>query len=259
LLNKVQVKAQVSSSNILSMQLKISKTKQQVAQNFTDYLVDLMDSNEVMHIALSGGSTPKIVFDELASRNIPEKIWRKVHLYWGDERCVPPADDDSNYKMTVEHLLSKIEIPDENIHRIMGENDSDDEAERYAENLENQLPKMDGFPRFDLVILGMGDDGHTASIFPHEIELWDSEKLCEVAEHPQSGQKRITITGKLINHAATVAFLVTGDSKADKVEEIIEKKGGFKDYPASLVSPNSSNLLWFLDDAAAAKITSSRS
>jgi len=238
------------------MQLKVSKTKLQVAQNFSDYLVDLMESKESIHIALSGGSTPKIVFDELASRTITEKIWQKVHLYWGDERCVNPDDDDSNYKMTVVHLLSKIEIPEENIHRIRGENVPDYEAERYEEILESKLPIINGFPRFDLVILGMGDDGHTASIFPHEMALWHSEKLCEVAEHPESAQKRITITGKLINHAATVAFLVTGENKADKVAEIIEEKGDYKNYPASLVSPKSGNLLWFLDDAAAAKITS---
>ena len=253
LLNEVQ--AQVSSSTPLLMHLKVSKTKQQVAQNFSDYLVDLMEINASMHIALSGGSTPKIVFDELASRNIPEKNWRKVHLYWGDERCVLPDDDESNYKMTVEHLLSKIDIPEENIHRIKGENIPEYEAERYAEILEKKLPKMNGNPRFDLVILGMGDDGHTASIFPSEMVLWHSEKLCEVAEHPERGRKRITITGKIINHAATVAFLVTGESKAAKVAEIIDKKGNFKNYPASLVSPNTENLLWFLDEVAATKIT----
>lgn len=241
------------------MQLKVSKTKQGVAQNFSDYLVDLMKSKEAIHIALSGGSTPKIVFDELASRNIAEKIWQKVHLYWGDERCVNPDDDESNYKMTVAHLLSKIEIPEENIHRIKGENIPDYEAERYAQILENELPKMSGLPRFDLVILGMGDDGHTASIFPYEMVLWHSEKLCEVAEHPESGQKRITITGKVINNAALVAFLVTGESKVDKVAEIIDENGDFKNYPASLVFPKSGNLLWFLDATAAAKITSTQS
>ena len=236
------------------MQLKISKTKQEVAKNFADYLIDSVNQSPSLHIALSGGSTPKIVFDELASRNIPDEVWQKVSLYWGDERCVPPSDNESNFKMTVEHLLSKINIPEANVHRIKGENKPEYEAERYQEILEKELPNSGGLPRFDLVILGMGDDGHTASIFPHEIELWHSKNLCEVAEHPESGQKRITITGKLINHATTVAFLVTGESKSEKVEEIINLEGDFKSYPANLVAPDSGNLFWFMDEAAAARI-----
>lgn len=237
------------------MELKISNTKQSTAENFTDWLIDLIRSNDSLHIALSGGSTPKIVFDELAARQLPKGEWHKVHLYWGDERCVPPDDPDSNYKMTVEHLLSKIEIPDENIHRIKGENEPRKEAERYGGVLKNELPVVDGIPKFGLVILGMGDDGHTASIFPHEIDLWKSNKVCEVAEHPETGQERITITGKVINQAGTVAFLVTGKGKAEKVGEIIDKRGGFKSYPADLVDPKSGNLIWFLDKAAAAGIT----
>ncbi len=236
------------------MQLKISSTKQKTAESFTDWLVELIKSSESLHVALSGGSTPKIVFDELASRPLSENDWEKVHLYWGDERCVPPDDAESNYKMTVEHLLSKIEIPEKNIHRIKGEEDPTKEAERYSEVLQKELPKIDGFPRFDLVILGMGDDGHTASIFPYEIGLWNADQLCEVAEHPESGQKRITITGKIINHAKNVAFLVTGESKAEKVGEIINEKGNFKMYPATLVHPLRGNLFWFLDKAAATTI-----
>ncbi len=238
------------------MQLKISSTKQQTAEDFTDWLIGLMGSSDGLHIALSGGSTPKIVFDELASRGISTNDWRKVHLYWGDERCVPPDNTESNYKMTVEHLLSRIDIPEENIHRIRGENDPRQEAKHYSEVLKENLQMIDGLPQFDLIILGMGDDGHTASIFPNEIGLWNAGQLCEVAEHPETGQKRITITGKIINHAATVAFLVTGDSKAEKVGEIIDKRGRFKSYPANLVDPLSGNLLWFLDKAAAAGITS---
>ncbi|NNE76481.1 MAG: 6-phosphogluconolactonase [Pricia sp.] len=238
------------------MKLVISKTKEDTAESFTDYLIDLMKSESSMHIALSGGSTPKIVFDELASRNISESTWQKVHFYWGDERCVSPDDTDSNYKMTVEHLLSKIKVPEKNIHRIKGENDPGHEAERYAEVLREELPQVNGIPKFDLVILGLGDDGHTASIFPHEIELWHSDALCEVAEHPESGQKRITITGKVINNAAEVAFLITGENKAEKVVEIINQQGGFNNYPANLVNPESGNLFWFLDEAAAKKLTS---
>ncbi|HEA22487.1 MAG TPA: 6-phosphogluconolactonase [Pricia antarctica] len=237
------------------MQIEVAATKQQTAVNFADWLIDRIHSNDTLHVALSGGSTPKIVFDELASRNLSVIKWRKVHLYWGDERCVSPEDSESNYKMTVEHLLSKIEIPEGNIHRVKGENDPSQEAQRYSEELRQYLPIVDGLPQFDVVILGMGDDGHTASIFPHEIELWNAEQLCAVAQHPETGQKRITITGKIINHAIVVAFLVTGESKAEKVGEIINERGGYKSYPAHLVHPSSENLMWFLDEPAAAEIT----
>lgn len=241
------------------MKIKIYTSKQELAQHFSKYLVSLIASKETVHIALSGGSTPKVIFDELVL-NFQDAIdWSGVHLYWGDERCVLPTDDDSNYKMTVDHLISKIEIPEENIHRVKGENSPEYEAKRYADLLEETLPKVNGTPKFDLVILGMGDDGHTASIFPHEIDLWHSDKYCEVAIHPDSGQKRVSITGKIINQADTVAFLVTGDNKAEKIDEILNRKGNYKKYPASLVAPKSDDLLWFLDTSAAQKITSKQS
>jgi len=236
------------------MELKIYQDKNQVAQEFSKYFAEKAKGEASFHVALSGGSTPKIVFDVLAKEFGASIDWKSVHFYWGDERCVLPTDDESNYKMTVEHLLSKIDIPEENIHRIKGEEDPEAEAVRYAQVLKNELPSKNGFPQFDLVILGMGDDGHTASIFPHEIELWQSENLCAVAVHPDSGQKRITITGNVINHSKTVAFLVTGATKEEKVGEIINCDGACETYPANLVAPTSGDLLWFLDKAAAAKI-----
>ena len=236
------------------MDLKIYSNKQEVAEQFSSYFVDQLKDKEAFHVALSGGSTPKIVFDVLAE-NFADKVdWSKVHFYWGDERCVPPSDDESNYKMTVEHLFSKIEVPKENINRILGEKDPKGEALRYANLLEIDLDRVEGVPQFDLVILGMGDDGHTASIFPHEIELWDFEDHCLVATHPDSGQKRVSINGKVINTAKEVAFLVTGESKAEKVEAVVEKTEGSEAYPASLVNPSSGNLIWFLDEAAASKL-----
>lgn len=237
------------------MELKVYADKMEVAIEFSKYLAAFVNEREKVHIALSGGSTPKIVFDELASSFKDEFDWEKVHFYWGDERCVPPSDEESNFKMTVEHLLSKIEIPEGNIHRIQGENAPIKEAQRYGELLAEKLPIVDGIPQFDLIILGMGDDGHTASIFPHEIYLWDSEANCEVAIHPDSGQHRVTITGKIINNAKTVAFLVTGAGKSEKVRIITQQELGCEEYPASLVNPTSKELLWFLDQEAASEIS----
>ncbi|WP_420602134.1 6-phosphogluconolactonase [Flagellimonas sp.] len=232
------------------MELKIYKDKQEVAEQFSAYFAELVKGKTEFHVALSGGSTPKIVFDVLASDYGDKIDWSKIHFYWGDERCVPPTDDQSNYKMTVDHLFSKITVPKGNIHRVLGEADPIGEAMRYANLLEINLDRVEGIPEFDLVILGMGDDGHTASIFPHEIELWDAKDHCVVATHPDSGQKRVSLNGKVINTAKEVAFLVTGSDKAEKVRTILKKMKGFETYPASLVNPSSGKLLWFLDEAA---------
>ena len=236
------------------MELKIYDTKALVASHFARFLEGWLEDREEAHIALSGGSTPKIVFDELAVEGKYQIEWDKVYLYWGDERCVPPTDSDSNYKMTKDHLLSKISIPEENVYRIRGEEDPSAEAVRYGNLLEKTLPVKDGVPFFDMVILGMGEDGHTASIFPHEIHLWDSSRNCEVANHPETGQQRITITGKVINGAGIVAFLVTGSGKSDKVAAITEHKPGYRKYPASLVNPKNGELYWFLDSGAAEEL-----
>ncbi|MCL4106695.1 UNVERIFIED_CONTAM: hypothetical protein GTU68_048139 [Idotea baltica] len=233
------------------MDTKIYNDKSAVAEAFSAYLMSLINVDHRVTIALSGGSTPKTIFDYMAEHYKDSINWSNVHFYWGDERCVAPNDNESNYKMTVDHLFSKIDIPAENIHRVIGENDPEEEKTRYAQEMYDEMITMEGIPVFDLVILGMGDDGHTASIFPYEIELWESKENTEVAIHPDSGQKRITLTGRVINKARSVAFLVTGEGKREKVDEIINKKEDYAKYPASLVSPESGNLVWYLDKAAA--------
>jgi 6-phosphogluconolactonase len=245
----VEIKARKST-----MEVKIYKDKNEVAEQFSTYFADLVTDVDEFHVALSGGSTPKLIFDVLASEYGGKIDWSKIHFYWGDERCVPPTDDQSNYKMTVDHLFSKIDVPKENIHRVLGENDSSGEAMRYSNLLEINLDRVEGIPQFDLVILGLGDDGHTASIFPHEIKLWNAEEHCVVATHPDSGQKRVSINGAVINSAKQVAFLVTGSNKAEKVDEIHNKKGNYKNYPAALVAPESGKLSWFLDEEAASNL-----
>lgn len=230
---------------------KIYDTKEELAREFCEFFEDMSFIDDDLHIALSGGSTPTIVFDLLAQNYGSRINWGKVHLYWGDERCVPPSNPASNYKMTKDHLLSKIDIPEENVHRIQGEEIPFMEADRYGKLLQEKLPEAYGIPQFDLVILGMGDDGHTASIFPHEINLWDSDEFCEVGTHPGNRQNRITLTGKLINNAKAVVFLVTGSNKASKVDHILNKKDGYEQYPASLVEPKKGKLYWFLDRDAA--------
>lgn len=238
------------------MEIQIFATSQDLNQTFTKWLKEILNKKDKITLALSGGSTPKSLFDYWSELPESEIDWTKIKLFWGDERCVPPTDDESNFKMTNEHLFNNIQVPKENIFRIRGENNPDKEAEAYGNLLNHEVEVINGVPSFDIIILGMGDDGHTASIFPHEIELWNSGKNCVVATHPQTGQKRVSLTGKVINAAQNVAFLVTGENKADKLREIIEQpEKSEKKYPAALVQPESGNLLWFLDKKAAQKLT----
>ena len=238
------------------MEIQIFKSINELNRTFTERLKNLMLKQDFITIALSGGSTPKSLFNYWSSLPKGEIDWSKIKFFWGDERCVPPTDNESNYKMTKENLFDNISLPEENIVRIKGEDDPVEEAERYSNLLSNTVEQNKGVPYFDLVILGMGDDGHTASIFPYQTNLWYSPLNSIVATHPDSGQKRISITGKVINSAKNVAFLVTGDNKADKVKEIIEQpEEAEKKYPAALVKPESGNLVWFLDDKSAHKLT----
>jgi len=233
------------------IKIQIFKTPVETAGKCGDYLIKLADGIKPFNIALSGGSTPKLLFNYLAEKYSESTVWQEVHFYWGDERCVPPDDEESNYKMTKDFLFDKIQIPAANIHRVFGENNPEREAVRYSSEIKENLPQSNGLPLFDLVILGMGDDGHAASIFPHQIELLESQNICEVAEHPVSGQKRITLTGKVINNAKEIVFLVTGENKKEKVSEIRNHNGKWKTYPASLINPIDGKLTWYLDKAAA--------
>jgi 6-phosphogluconolactonase len=237
------------------MEIHIFNSLQDLNESFTEWFKEINSSEKQITVALSGGTTPKSLFDYWSSLPQDEINWTKIKFFWGDERCVSPEDSESNFKMTKEHLFNNIKIPEENIFRIKGENNSTEEAMRYGELLNSELEQQNGTPVFDIVILGMGDDGHTASIFPHEIELWDNKNNCVTSTHPISGQIRVSITGKIINAAKNVVFLVTGKNKAEKVKEIIElPEVAEKKYPAALVQPDSENLYWYLDEAAAEMI-----
>jgi len=229
--------------------LKIFSTKSELALYFCDELVELVSQNDKIFLCLSGGSTPEIIFQTL-SKNYKYKIdWEKVHLFWGDERCVPPDNEESNYGMTKNYLLNFIDIPEKNVHRIEGENNPDTEARRYSEEIKNIVPLKNEFPRFDLVMLGLGEDGHTASIFPDQMQVMNSDKICEVTIYPPTRQKRITTTGKVINNSQKIIFLVTGKSKAEILKKVVEEKKLI--YPAEIIKPVDGDLLFFVDLEAA--------
>jgi len=207
-----------------------------------------------LNIALSGGNTPKLLFDLLVNEYEDKIPWHFVRLFWVDERCVPPTHPESNFGMTYESLLKNVPIPDNNIFRIIGEADPEKEAKRYQELLKTQLPSSKSVPQFDLILLGMGDDGHTASIFSNNLGLLYSNQFVETSNHPITGQKRITLTGTTINQAEEVVFLINGASKAEVLSKISNHKPEYKNYPASYVHSQDGSAQFYLDKAAAAKI-----
>lgn len=204
-----------------------------------------------LNIAISGGSTPKLLFTLLASEYSDSIPWHFVRLFWVDERCVPPTHAESNFGMTYQTLLKHVPIHEANVFRMQGEDDPQKEASRYQALLEKELPIKDGYPQFDLILLGMGDDGHTASIFPNDMNLLDSELAVSIGIHPDSGQKRITLTGPAIQHAKQVVFLITGESKTEILHQIIQKEPTSKLYPASYVHSISGEIDYYLDKFAA--------
>lgn len=222
-----------------------------LASEIASLAYEAAESGSRLNIALSGGTTPKRLFDnisEIYSEDIP---WELVHLYWSDERCVPQEHPDSNYGFALEHLIRSVLIPTKNIHFIKGDASPEEEAERYSDEIMNNLDISDGLPRFDLVLLGLGSDGHTASIFNDRMDLLSSEKICATALHPETGQKRITITGPVINNASVVAFIVTGVDKSGIVAAILDDHEEADDYPAAYIYPENGILKWYLDEDAA--------
>lgn len=216
------------------------------------YEVNVDTEGEYFSIALSGGSTPRSIFQYLAS-NFKEKInWEKLLIFWSDERCVPPESNESNFRMAHESLLSKVDIPASNIFRIKGEANPIDEAKRYSEVVRSNISSPNLLLQFNLIMLGLGTDGHTASIFPGNGDLFESNDPFEVSMHPETSQSRITVTGKTINQAKLVTFLVTGENKANTVATLLNRKKGWDALPASHVDPKNGKLLWILDNKAAA-------
>lgn len=242
----------------MGQEIKIFNNSQDIAQYLSFTLEEDIfmsyEENRCFCIALSGGNTPKIIFQHLADSYLKKEIiWDIVHFFWSDERCVPPYDPDSNYGMAYSTLLEKLRVSKNNIHRIKGENAPQKEVIRYSEEIRKKVLTLENnIPCFDYILLGLGNDGHTASLFPGTDKILDSESLCEVSQHPSSGQNRITFTPKLINNAKKVVFIVTGKDKAEIVSTIINSAKR-NQYPASLINPGKGQLLWLLDTESFSK------
>jgi 6-phosphogluconolactonase len=208
-------------------------------------------------IALSGGSTPKNLYTLIAANANTSLPWDQMFFFWGDERHVPPDDAESNYRMAKESLLSKVPIPAANIFRVPTENP---DASKVAEAYELTLRKFFGvapgeFPRFDLVLLGMGPDGHTASLFPETAALHEKSRLVVANWVEKFKTSRITFTLPVLNAARLVAFLVSGIDKAPALREVLEGSAPGEKYPSKLVSPSDGKLIWFVDRAATSELS----
>ncbi len=225
------------------------QSPEEVANEFAHKLMSWIESHPgpEFHLAISGGKTPDLLFSELAAKYYDSTLWQKVNFWWVDERMVPSDHPESNFGVVQKLLFSKIAVPEKNIHRIKGENNPEEEAKSYSAQISKILPTGNGWPVFDLILLGMGDDGHTASIFPDQMELLESDQICAVATHPVSGQKRVTLTGRAINNAAKICFLVTGSGKAERLNQIRNHPDLGRLLPAFHIL----NAEWFVDTSAA--------
>lgn len=221
------------------------------AEAFVALSNDAIKRSGRFSIALAGGSTPKHLYSLLATKAYAERIdWTRVHAYWGDERCVPPQDAQSNFRMASEALLTHVPIPADNIHRIHGEKEPEGAAATYERALRHSLAE-----RFDLVLLGLGGDGHTASLFPgseliHERNHWVAAEFV-----PAVGMWRVTLTPIVINGARTVMFLVAGAEKAHVLQRVLEGARLPELLPAQIIEPRDGELRWLVDAAATSRLT----
>jgi 6-phosphogluconolactonase len=229
-------------------------TANRLSMDFIRFTETMLQYREKLYIALSGGNTPQLMFDIIAKEYPTALPWKKLHFFWVDERCVLSNDPESNYGNAYRALFSNVNIPSENIHPVHGGDDPLTEVVRYTGEILAHVPCIKNIPVFDLILLGMGNDGHTASIFPGQPGLFETTAICTISQHPETCQKRITLTGKVINNASEVVFLVTGSNKAEKVKSIINDEMEAFLYPAKQVKPINGSLAWYLDSESASFI-----
>jgi len=224
------------------------------AQLFLDQAEQSIKDRGRFLVALTGGSTPERLFQMLAEDKSGKIDWNKTHTFWGDERCVPPDDPESNYRMARELLLRRVNIPDANVHRIQGELEPLDASKDYGQVLKRFASPPFQWPRFDLVLLGMGEDGHTASLFPGSpVEaLGPTEAV--TAHYQDRPAERVTLTPPVFNTARLVLFMLIGGNKASTLSKVLSDTHQPQLYPAQRIDPKDGKLVWLVDQAAASKL-----
>ena len=233
-------------------------TPEEVAAGAAEYITTLAEERVRTRgrftIALAGGSTPRRLYETLASPPYVKRLtWDRWVVFWSDERCVPPDHRESNYLMAKEALLDRVPVLESNVHRMRGEAPPQEAAEEYQRVLRQAFGEST--PSIDLVLLGLGSDGHTASLFPGTDALREEERLVVANWIPQLEAHRLTFTLPLLNAAGEVAFLVTDASKAEVVQQVLQPAAGASAPPAALVQPASGRLHWFLSKAAASRLS----
>jgi 6-phosphogluconolactonase len=246
----------------IQVHYQVEENSEAMSLTAADWIASSVESavraRGIARIAISGGNTPKRTFELLADRAHPfhRRIdWSRLLLFWVDERCVSPDSPDSNYRLAKETFLSKVPLPEENIVRIEGELEPEEAAARYESAMRNRF-RLEGaeLPRFDLIVLGLGDNGHTASLFPHSAALHEMMRLA-VANHVEAKNPwRVTLTWPVINHADRIFFLIQDGTKAEVLKEILLGPYQPETLPSQLIQPESGELSLLLDRAAAAKL-----
>ncbi len=221
------------------------------AQFFFDQAAQATQERGRFLAALNGGSTPKRLFQLLSEDKSGKINWTETHLFWGDERCVPPDDPESSYRQALELLLEHVEIPEENVHRIQGELGSVEASKGYALVLKRFASLPLDWPRFDLVLLGMGEDGHTASLFPGSSVKPSSPILAVTAHYQDRPTDRVTLSPRVFNSARMILFMAVGENKAITLGKVLNDGYHPELYPAQRIDPKEGRLIWLLDEAAA--------
>ena len=228
---------------------------EKIASCWYDQAQKAARDERIFSVVLSGGATASLVYRHLAKyKPMSPVIWKWVHIFWADERCVPPEHEESNYLNIERTFLRDIQIPKKNIHRIRGENDPFSECLRYEKEITDHLLLRNSSQKlFDWVLLGVGSDGHTASLFPGQDYLLDTQDLCVVVTHPVTGEKRITLTPFALNRSSRITYHVIGSDKAIKVSDLISENSKHNRFPTDYVEGE-----WFLDYAASSLLNVSK-
>ena len=238
------------------MHIAIYDDKHTLSQHAAEYIMRIANESIDLHghftIALTGGTTPGEVYSLIGSEPFRSQIdWQLVHIFWGDERCVPHNSPESNFYLAQEVLLDKIAIPKSQIHPMPADQlDREAASQTYSIEMQNTFD-TNGIPSFDLIHLGMGPEGHTASLFPHQVSLHEKHRLVMPVSVPKPPPDRLTFTPPLLNAARNVLFLVTGSEKADALHAVLEGEYQPDEYPAQIVRPTHGEVVWMLDKDAA--------
>lgn len=239
--------------------LQVFKTFDELAQGVVSYILlaigQTLSAQDRFSLVLAGGSTPRAAYALLGEPATAGQIdWARVHIFWGDERCVPPDHNESNYRMARDTLLGRLPLPEYNIHRIQGELPPQVAADAYLQELEGFFVGQSGLPRFDLVLLGMGEDGHVASLFPGEAALEEVDRWVVAVKHnrpPAPLVDRVSVTLPVINAARRVALIVSGSGKAERVRQALSGADALETLPVQRVKPQQGELIWLLDEGSA--------